>query len=338
MTVGVAIFGAGRAGHGHARAIAQTAGAGLVAVMDADRDRAEAFAEAYGCQAYTSSDQVLRRDDIQLVMVALPNFLHESATVASASAGKHVFLEKPMADTLEECDRILEAVHRAGIHLLVAHSQRYFASTVRAREILQSGELGKPVFATDTWYKNFGIASRLPWFLDRATGGGMWLMNGAHMIDRTCWVLNTEVQSVRAWIGSPFHNLSADDANMAFLQLRNGQHATIVHAGYSTRGVDRCEVEVTCTDGMLKFDSYSNQLAVERDGVYVPVEVQRTEPFAAELSNLIGTINGTEALRVSPVWGRHIVEVLLAAEESSRSGREVEIRSTVTSGRGGSLG
>jgi phthalate 4,5-cis-dihydrodiol dehydrogenase len=338
MTVGVAIFGAGRAGHGHARAIAQTAGAGLVAVMDTDRDRAEAFGETYGCQAYTSSDQVLRRDDIQLVMVALPNFLHESATVEAASAGKHVFLEKPMADTLEECDRILAAVDRAGIHLLVAHSQRYFASTVRAREILQSGELGKPVFATDTWYKNFGVASRLPWFLDRATGGGMWLMNGAHMIDRTCWVLDTEVQSVRAWIGSPFHNLPADDANMAFLLLRNGQHATIVHAGYRTRGVDRCEVEVTCTDGMLKFDSYSNQLAVERDGAYAPIEVQRTEPFAAELSNLIGAINGAEELRVSPIWGRHIVEVLLAAEESSRSGREVEIRSTVTSGRGGGRG
>jgi len=166
----------------------------------------------------------------------------------------------------------------------------------------------------------------------------MWLMNGAHMIDRTCWVLDTDVQSVRAWIGSPFHNLPADDANMAFLQLRNGQHATIVHAGYRTRGVDRCEVEVTCTDGMLKFDSYSNQLAVERDGAYAPIEVQRTEPFAAELSNLIGAINGAEELRVSPIWGRHIVEVLLAAEESSRSGREVEIRSTVTSGRAGGRG
>ena len=66
-------------------------------------------------------------------MVALPNFLHERATVDAASAGKHVFLEKPMADTLEECDRILASVQRAGTHLLVAHSQRYFASTIRAR-------------------------------------------------------------------------------------------------------------------------------------------------------------------------------------------------------------
>src|SRR5690242_12339748 len=291
--LGVAIFGAGRAGHGHARAVSATSGARLVAVFDADADRANAFAETHGCEPFTDSDSLLARDDVALVMVALPNFLHERATIDAASARKHVFLEKPMADTLEECDRMLSAVERAGVHLLVAHSQRYFASTIRAREILQSGDVGEPVFATDTWYKNFGVEFRLPWFLDRATGGGMWLMNGAHMIDRTCWVLDTEVESVRAWIGSPFHNLSADDANMAFLQLRNGKHATIVHAGYKTRGVDKCEVEVSCTNGMLRFDSYSNQVAVDKDGAYAPIEVVAKEPFAEELANLIGAINGT---------------------------------------------
>ena len=328
--LGVAIFGAGRAGHGHARAIAQTPGTRLTAVFDTDSGRADAFAETHGCLAFTDSDSVLRRADVQLVMVALPNFLHEQAAIESASAGKHIFLEKPMADTIEECDRMLAAVDRAGIHLLVAHSQRYFASTIRAREILQSGEIGAPVFATDTWYKNFGVEIRLPWFLDRATGGGMWLMNGAHMIDRTCWVLDTEVESVRAWIGSPFHHLPADDANMVFLKLRNGLHATIVHAGYKTRGVDKCEVEVTCTNGMLKFDSYSNQIAVDQEGKYQPIELQRLEPFAEELKNLVGAINGTEQLKVTPAWGRHIVEVLLAAEESSRTGQGVSIRQPVS--------
>jgi predicted dehydrogenase len=324
-TLGVAIFGAGRAGHGHARAIAETAGAELVAVFDTDRERADAFAERHGCLAFTTADDVLKRDDVDLVMVALPNFLHKQATVAAASAGKHIFLEKPMADTLDECDRMLADVERAGVHLLVAHSQRYFAATVRARELLHSGSLGQPVFATDTWYKPFGVAGRLPWFLDRATGGGMWLMNGAHMIDRTCWVLDTSVKSVRAFIGAPFHHLPADDANMAFLQLRNGLCATIVHAGYRARGVEKCEVEVTCSDGMLRFDSYSNRLAVDRDGAYAPIEVERVEPFTEELKNLVGAIRGREPLRVTPAWGRHIVEVLLAAEESSRTGREIAI-------------
>src|SRR6266851_2532491 len=101
--LGVVIHGAGRAGAAHA--------------------------ETYGCLAFTDPNAALQRDDIQIAMVALPNFLHEQATIAAAAAGKHVFLEKPMADTLDECERMLEAVERARIHLLVAHSQRYFAST-----------------------------------------------------------------------------------------------------------------------------------------------------------------------------------------------------------------
>jgi peptidoglycan/LPS O-acetylase OafA/YrhL len=235
----VAIFGAGRAGHAHAGAVAQNTDVRLVAVFDTDPDRASAFAEQHGCEAFSTSEAVLRREDVDLVMIALPNFLHAGASVEAASAGKHVFLEKPMADTLEECDQIIAAVEKAGVHLLVAHSQRYFAATVRARELLQGGELGQPVFATDTWYKPFGLEGRLPWFRERATGGGMWLMNGAHMIDRTCWVLDTSVESVQAWIGSPFHGLSADDANLAFLHLRNGLRAVIAHTGYRDRGVQK---------------------------------------------------------------------------------------------------
>ena len=64
---------------------------------------------------------------------------------------------------------------------------------------------------------------------------------------------------------------------------------------------------------------------MDQAGAYKPILVQRLEPFAEELKNLVGAINGTEQLKVTPAWGRHIVEVLLAAEESSRSGREVQI-------------
>jgi predicted dehydrogenase len=75
------------------------------------------------------------------------------------------------------------------------------------------------------------------------------------------------------------------------------------------------------------FDSYSSRLAVENNGRYVPIDVQPVDPFTAELHNLVATINGKERLKVTPAWGRHIVEVLLAAEESSRTGREIEIQS-----------
>jgi predicted dehydrogenase len=325
--LGVLIVGAGRVSTAHARAVGDTDGAKLVAVADVDKGRADAFAEKWDCQAYGDYAEALKRDDVHIVTIALPHHLHERATIDACSAGKHVFIEKPMADTVEECDRMIAAAEKAGVQLFVAHTQRYFASTIKAKEIIQSGEIGRPIFATDTWYKAFAIETRPPWFLDRARGGGMWLMNGAHMIDRTCWVLDTDIESVKAQIGNPFHGGAADDADIAFLSLRNGQSATIMHTGYKARGVDRCEVEIAGTNGMLKFDSYSNWLQVDRDHKYEPVEVTRRDPFTAEMRNLVGTIQGRERLGVSPAWGRHIVEVLLACEESSRSGREIRIQS-----------
>lgn len=325
--LGVLIVGAGRVSAAHARAVADTPGARLVAVADVDGGRADSFAEKWGCQAYRDYAEALAHPDVQIVTIALPHHLHERATIDACSAGKHVFIEKPMADTVEECDRMIAAAEQAGVQLFVAHTQRYFASTIKVREILQSGQLGRPIFATDTWYKAFAIETRPPWFLDRARGGGMWLMNGAHMIDRTCWVLDADVESVKAQIGNPFHGAAADDANIAFLALRNGQSATIMHTGYQARGVDKCEVEIACTNGMLKFDSYSGWIQVDRDGAYEPVEVTRHDPFTAEMRNFVGAIQGRERLGVTPTWGRHIVEVLLACEESSRTGREVRIAS-----------
>jgi hypothetical protein len=69
---------------------------------------------------------------------------------------------------------------------------------------------------------------------------------------------------------------------------------------------------------------------VDQDGAYAPIEVARKEPFAEELANLVGAINGSEPLRVPPAWGRHIVEVLLAAEESSRTGRDVAVSAALS--------
>jgi len=324
--LGVLILGAGRVSNGHSRAIAETAGARLAGIFNIDRGRVAAFSAQHGCPGWTDLETALREADAQVVMIGVPNHLHAPMMIAAAEAGKHVFVEKPMANTVEECDEMIRVIERTGVKVLIAHSQRYFASTIRARELVQGGELGAPVFATDTWYKPFGLAARLPWFLDRTKGGGMWLMNGAHMIDRTCWTLDTEVGAVKALITTKFHDIQADDANMALLQLKNGTYATIVHAGYAHRGVNKCEVEITCTGGMVRFDSYSNMLEVDKDGTFEPEAPTRLNPFAEELKNLVGAINGVEELRLTPQWGRHIVAVLEACEESSRTGREVQVR------------
>src|SRR5438552_529978 len=83
-----------------------------------------------------------------------------------------------------------------------AHAEEFMAPNVKARQLIEAGEAGAPVMAADEWYKAFAIQGRPAWFLDREQGGGMWLMNGAHMIDRLTYVLDSRVAAVKAFVGT----------------------------------------------------------------------------------------------------------------------------------------
>jgi predicted dehydrogenase len=318
------IVGAGRVAPGLARAIENAPGVELVGVADTDLDRAQALGEKFGVPAAADYHDFLKSDATDVAVLGLPHFLHHPVAIACANAGKHVYVEKPLADSLAEADEMIEAAEKNDVRLFAAHTQRFFNSTKKARQLVENGQIGAPVYATDTWYKNFGIVGRPPWFLDRARGGGMWLMNGAHMIDRTCWMLNSEVAAVKAWIGNPIYHLKTDDSALAYLQLKNGQSVAIVHSGWKN-GVDRNEVEILGTGAMLKVDTYGNRLWISEGGQYVPVEVERNNAFDDEMAAFIRALQTGSELPVPLCWGRHIVEVLCACEESSRTGHEVRI-------------
>ena len=324
--LGVGIIGASRVAPEHARAVEATAGARLVGIADPDLPRADAVAELHGCRTWADYRALLASADVDLVVLGLPNDLHAPIALEAIEAGKHVLVEKPMATTLDACDRMIAAAERNGVCLLVGHSQRFYPSTIAARDLVRGATLGRPVMARDVWTKPLGIESRPPWFLDRRRGGGMWLMNGAHMIDRCCWVLGSGVAAVRGWVGNPLHAAGADDASVAYLHLRNGVALTLFHAGYRAgAGAEQCGVEIVLTDGMLEFDSYTGRLRVSEDGAYAVRDLPAADPFTAELGSLVSAIRSGDPLAVPTAWARHVVAVLLAVEESGRTGREIPI-------------
>ena len=324
-TIGVGIIGASRVAPEHALAVASDARTNLVAIADSDTARAEKVAEQYGCEVVADYRELLERSDISVVMLGLPNHLHAPIGIEALAAGKHVFVEKPIANTLAETDAMIEAAEKHHVNVFVGHSQRFFATTVAAHELVRSGQYGAPIMARDVWTKAFGIESRPPWFVDRSRGGGMWLMNGAHMIDRCCWVLGSGVAAVRGWVGNPIHNAAADDASVAYLHLKNGLTVTLFHAGFKSRGNDQCGVEIVLTDGMIEFDSYSNRLQVAGNGRYEAREIERVNPFVVELARMVDSITTGAPLAVPAAWARHIVAVMLAVEESGRQNREIVI-------------
>lgn len=329
-TLGVGIIGTGRVSGGHAHAVKHTATTTLIAAADVDAGRVEKFAETNYCDAYTDYTELLKRDDIDFVIIALPHWLHYGATVAAAAAKKHIFIEKPMAMTLDECDRMTEAADQNGVKIMVGHSEHYMAPNITARRILHSGELGNIVFANDIWYKPFGLSGRPPWFLDRVQGGGMWQMNGAHMLDRITWLMASKVTAVKAWIGNPMVHQKADDSCAVMLDFASGTHAVFTHTGFAQeKGNEWSEGEYILSKGMLRVNSRMNAgVWTATDGNYEPApidDVLTGTGFTGEITDFANSILTGAPSPIGPDYARHIMEVLLAAEKSSETGREVVI-------------
>jgi predicted dehydrogenase len=336
--IGIGVIGAGRICPAHAGAASALPETRLVGIADSDTSRAQAAGERFDVPAFGDWKDLLQADGLDAVVIGLPHFLHLSATLDALAAGKHVLIEKPMALDAAECDRILAAARAAGRQVMVAHSQHYFPANREARRLIAAGEFGDIVLATDTWYKPFHEGVRPAWFLDDACGGGMWSMNGAHMIDRLMFLLQSPVVSVRARIGNPIFGLSTDAA-IAFLEFASGVCATIQHAGYR-EGVNRFEAEFTGTQAQLKLTGDrggGDVLWIGRGGRWndhavPPLRVEArpgatlSSPiFAAQLQDFARALLSGNEMPIPGDYGREVVAVMDACLRSSRENCEVRL-------------
>lgn len=333
-TLGIGIIGGGRIAGAHARAAQALPETILAGIAEIDPARREQLTTQYDCPIFPDADSLLAAQGVDAVVIALPHWVHCDAALASFAAGKHVLLEKPMAMTVAECDRMIAAAQAAGRAMMIGHHHHFVPVNVETRRRIQAGEIGRVVIVTDTWHKPFYGHERPPWFLDASKGGGMWPMNGPHMIDRTTFFVDSEVVAVKALVGSPFYGLSATDLGLAFLQFDNGVCATLAHTGYRD-GVERFEAEVTGTEGQLRLSG--RQLWRSRNGDWeeVPVPVPEVETrvpvnppgnaILLEVREFARAVREGRPPAVTGEYGRQIVRVLNACEESSAAGREVRL-------------
>jgi len=326
--IGVGVVGYGRAGGGHMRAAERAAGARLVGVAETSAERRAEVAKNYACLTVADYHELLDRDDIQVITIALPHWLHEQAAVDAANAKKHILIEKPMAMEPEECDRINAAVAKNGVKLMVGHSQHYSQFNLLARQHLQAGEIGELIFQTINWYKPLGLASRPAWGMDRSKGGGMLQMNGAHMIDVCRWFAGQPIVAVSGRVANDVFGdrVRADDSFLGQLRFADGKLAALAHVAYEN-GVETYQHDVVGSRGQMKVASYPPNpgLWLSRNGAYEAIGGERTrgQGFANELEDLIDAITRDAPVPVDGAYGREIVAAMSALEASTKSGREV---------------
>ena len=163
----------------------------VVGGADVNASHLEAFRSQHGGRPFVTGDyrELLARPDVDAIAVTSPDFCHEEHAVAALEAGKHVFCEKPMAITIEGCDRILNTWGRSGTRLMVGFNMRYMSIFRVMKEIVDSGAIGE---IKAVWVRHFvgfgGDFYYHDWHATRKNATSLLLQKGSHDIDMIHWI------------------------------------------------------------------------------------------------------------------------------------------------------
>ncbi len=338
----IAILGCGWAGARHARAFLQ-AGAGVAWVVDTDLARAEALqASLRGVPRITTDHkEALADPQVEAVSICLPHNLHGSVAVAAARAGKHLLVEKPLAATLEEADRMIAAAHEAGVTLMVAENELFRPLYCKIKALLEEGAIGRPALLqmTRQCYLTRSFLEERRWFLSaEAAAGGMMMSGGVHDFS-TARMLLGEVESVYA-LRAPqrFLEMEGDDTSVAVARFRNGAVGafTLSYVMKSLVTAAGSELHTLRLDGELGSivveSAQQNRLRLfsEREAyrageelieheIYVPEE----DTFFLEAAHFIHCVSTGEEPIPNAASMRRSLEVVLAAYRSMETGQPV---------------
>ena len=306
------IIGAGAMGAQHAGAAQGVEGVEVAAVAEVHPEEREKFAKHFKCKAYAHYEDMLAQEHLGAVVVALPNLLHCQATVKAAQAGCHVLVEKPLAVDLEECDQMIEAAKANEVKLMVGHNYHSNPYYLKAKEIVESGEVGRIVLA---WDHRLGprLSSRASppdWYFVRSQGGGMLMMNGVHFIGRLRWLVGSPVVAVKGMARNFAQPVRGDDTGLIVLHFANGVYATIQMVGLPG-SVKRHETELVCEKGMIKI---LPALWVSTDSSYKKVAVQEFSAFTRQLSSFVEAIRNNQEPPMTGEMGKAVIAIVLAVE------------------------
>lgn len=168
----IGLVGYGFMGKMHSECYAATGLARVAAVSDVEPDRREDAKEKLGCEVYSDIEEMLAAADLDVVDICTPTYLHEAQVVAAASSGRDIMCEKPMSLTLESCDRMIEAVKKAGVKMMVGQVLRFWPEYQTIKELVDSGRCGAVRWVSANRLGAVPTYAWQNWFADPSKSGG----------------------------------------------------------------------------------------------------------------------------------------------------------------------
>ena len=328
-------------GRTHAEAVSAVPGFRLVAVTSGGR--AQGLAERFGADLEPDVQRLVRRADVDAVIVTTPHHVHVHDAVACISAGKHVLVEKPLATTVSDCDRMIAAARRRSVTLAVGYHQRFRRNNVEARRLIREGAIGRilTVQATMLTEASLRDGGGWEWWDDPASLGHV-LNSAPHGIDLLRWCMGTEVAAVSALSRGFLTRAPVENTTLALLGFHNGALLSL----YSTNLMpdpgfpgESFRLRIMGSEGLMDLDPFgdlklaaggtwrtvSTQPAARFIAAEVPLSPARLRAYERQLRAFGDAIEGRSSRIGSGRDGRAGVAAVTAMLEASRAGTVIHL-------------
>ncbi|HBE04112.1 MAG TPA: hypothetical protein DC049_16795 [Spirochaetia bacterium] len=323
----VILIGAGTITAKHAAGLKKIPEVKVTAVCDLNRSAAEKIAAETGGLVYTEYNDALQKTDADSALVCLPHGLHCEAGLAALNSGRHLFMEKPLANTAGECLKLLKAAKKNKRKIFTGHTHQYRSVVMKARELIDKGELGQVRMIMTEVIAYYNWETRKPWFLDPKLSGGGALFNTApHQADHLLY-LGGAVRRVFGAVESLRPGQSIDSDSIAMVEYKNGARGLLVTLqGTKMEEPARLKVRVLGDKGSLQFNPFGNELEIAHLDKMDKIITEDTDPMTAEWIEFISSIKENRPARTGGEYGLKVVELLEAFRDSSCKHGFVELK------------
>lgn len=345
MAFKVGVVGAGGAGRLlHLPALKEVPDVEVVALCDARKDRVKQVAEQFGIPKTFTDYKKLVKEELDMVTIGLPNNLHADVACAALEAGKHVVVEKPLADSLENARRIVKSAEESGRHIFMAVQNRQRARAKMVREMVLKGRLGEVYHAQCSILRRRGYPGMGSWFTNKElSGGGCLLDIGVHVLDMT-WYMLAEPKPLRA-VGKTYAKfghierkpssfgdfdpegvVDVDDFAAGFIVFEGGLSVALSISWAVNGQQSGFGVRIFGTKAGINYDPFT--IYSEENGVVTDTTPMISDDFSAynaEFVHYVNVCKGKEEPVVTPQSALTVQAMLDALYRSSEGDREVPV-------------
>lgn len=344
-TLRFGIIGSGFMGRTHIEALKRLPNVAAVAV--AGGKRAPGLAQRYGIEFVEEKMNLLRRPDVDAIVITTPHHLHVDEALEAVAHGKHVLVEKPLATSAEDCARMIAAATKQGVSLGVCYQQRFRINNQKACELIRSGTVGQvqafqismPMYAGAI--KSGGFGGDWSWWNDPLNIGHL-LNSSPHAIDLMRWMMQAEVKTVSAFSRTLLPDLKVEDTTVALMEFSNGAIGTL----FSSRALpapsfpgEDFRFRIVGSEALLDLDAYSElrlsdangwrvvsqQPPVKHEGADTAFADVRMQAYRDQMAAFIDLIHGRPTEVGSGEAGRAAVAACRAMLQSSAERRWISL-------------